>query len=255
MISDEVAHMHNQPEGRPKIAFFDYPDVYEDFYTHYGVSQSNFASWQNTANHTWLEIIQQNIGDVTWYITCIKPELRETVHEKVGCKLKFFKSSLLHRLLWKAFYLPSFSWRWRKFYRSYAAIASYLAPMSFSLLKTLYKDKPDVIFVQDYQIAILNLNTDGGGDAAFTWKMCGSIQENAPDFAAAKSTTNSYEYISTVDYQSAGGILGDTGFVVATADDNRLLEYNVSKLRWAGLVATAGTEGELDSDLMLSNNS
>ena len=135
---------------RLRIAFFDYPDVFEDFYTNYDVSQADFATWHNTANHTWLEIIQNNIGDVTWYITCIKPELRETVHKKVGCKLKFLSSSWLHRLLWKAFYLPSFAWRWKRFYRSYAVLASYLAPFSFSLILSLYKEKPDVIFVQDY---------------------------------------------------------------------------------------------------------
>lgn len=149
IISTDVPRSTSEIK-RPKIAFFDYPDVFEDFYTHYGISQTKFSTWQNTANHAWLKIIQQNIGDVTWYITCIKPELRESIHESVGCKLKFLKSSLLHRVLWKTFYLPSFSWRWRKFYRSYATIASYLAPISFSLLKALYKDKPDVIFVQDY---------------------------------------------------------------------------------------------------------
>ena len=135
---------------RPKIAFFDYPDVYEDFYTHYGVAQTSFASWQNTANHAWLNIIQKSIGDVTWFIQCIKPEINEVLHEKVGCKIVFSYSSWFHRILWKMFYLPSFSWRWRRFYQYYALIASYLAPISFSLIKALRKEKPDVIFVQDY---------------------------------------------------------------------------------------------------------
>lgn len=135
---------------RLRIAFFDYPDVFEDFYTHYDVSQSDFDTWHNTGNHAWLEIIQKNTGDVTWYISCIKPELRETVHKKVGCKLKFLSSSWLHRILWKAFYLPASAWRWKRFYRSYAVLASYLAPLSFSLIKSLYRDKPDVILVQDY---------------------------------------------------------------------------------------------------------
>lgn len=135
---------------RLRIAFFDYPDVFEDFYTHYDVAQSDFDTWHNTGNHSWLEIIQKDIGGVTWYITSIKPELTETVHKKVGCKLKFLSSSWLHRILWKAYYLPSFAWRWKHFYRRYAVLASYLAPLSFSLIKSLCKDKPDVIFVQDY---------------------------------------------------------------------------------------------------------
>ena len=46
-------HIDNfpQPNGRrPHIAFFDYPDVFEDFYPHYGVTQEAFAkTWRNTA--------------------------------------------------------------------------------------------------------------------------------------------------------------------------------------------------------------
>jgi hypothetical protein len=33
--------MHRE---RPLIAFFDYPDVFEDFYPHYGVDQRAFAT-------------------------------------------------------------------------------------------------------------------------------------------------------------------------------------------------------------------
>ena len=40
---------------RPLIAFFDYHDVFEDFYPHYGVDQRSFATrWADTANHAWL---------------------------------------------------------------------------------------------------------------------------------------------------------------------------------------------------------
>jgi glycosyltransferase involved in cell wall biosynthesis len=133
-----------------KIAFFDFPDVFEDFYPHYKVSQQKFLSWHNTGNHGWLEIIQKNIGNVIWYLPSIKPEIQEGVHEKINCTIRFVSSSIVHRILWKSFYLPSFAWRWQKYYRSYALFASYLAPLSFSLLKSLIKDKPDVIFVQDY---------------------------------------------------------------------------------------------------------
>ncbi|WP_114751790.1 glycosyltransferase family 4 protein [Pleomorphovibrio marinus] len=136
--------------NRIKIAFFDYPDVFEDFYTHYSISQTTFADWDNTANHAWLTIIQEKIGDVTWYMNVIKPETSEIVHTKVGCKIRFIKSSLLHRMLWRLFYLPSFAWRWQRFYRFYATIASYLSPFSYQLSRRLFLEKPDVIFVQDY---------------------------------------------------------------------------------------------------------
>lgn len=137
--------------ARPRIAFFDYPDVFEDFYPHYGVDQSAFGThWQNTANHLRIALIQREIGDVTWYVTCLKPTLEETEHRVTGCRVKFLPSSWLHRQLWRLFYLPSFSWRWQWAYRYYATIASYLAPLSWSLIQRLRRDKPDYIFSQDY---------------------------------------------------------------------------------------------------------
>ncbi len=142
---------YQQNGKRPHIAFFDYPDVFEDFYPHYGVDQKAFAThWHNTANHAWLKIVQEEIGDVTWFVACLKPNIKESRHEYIGCRMKFFSSSWLHRKLWQLFYKPSFAWRWKRFYRSYATIASYLSLLSFSFFRALKKDKPDMLFVQDY---------------------------------------------------------------------------------------------------------
>jgi len=142
----------NQQNGRRlRIAFFDYPDVFEDFYPHYGVTQEVFAkTWHNTGNHAWLKIVQEEIGDITWYVACLTPELKESRHEYIGCKMKFFSSSWLHRKLWKLFYQPSFAWRWKRFYRTYATLASYLSLLSFSFFRTLKNDRPDIVFVQEY---------------------------------------------------------------------------------------------------------
>ncbi len=137
--------------NRPTIAFFDYPDVFEDFYPKYGVDQHSFAtSWAASGNHAFLSVLQNEIGDVTWYAFSLKPQLEEATHEVVGCKVKFFRSSFLHRCLWNLFYLPRPAWRWRRFYRVYATMASYVALLSGPFLKTLLSDRPDCIFVQDY---------------------------------------------------------------------------------------------------------
>lgn len=143
----------NQNGRRPRIAFFDYPDVFEDFYTHYGVSQDAFAkSWYNTANHARIKIIQEEIGDVTWYVLSLKPTFKEDViHNYVGCKVKILPSSWLHRQLWKLFYSKIKSWKFRnRWYHTYATLASYFAILSWPLFKALKKDRPDVIFSQDY---------------------------------------------------------------------------------------------------------
>ncbi len=137
--------------NRKKVAFFDYPDVFEDFYPHYGVDQQTFATtWHNTGNHAWLKIIQAQIGDVTWYVLTLKPELKEARHAYVGCRIKFYSSSWLHRKCWKLFYASRNSWKYQKYYRLYATVASYTAPLSGTLLRALREDKPDVIFVQEY---------------------------------------------------------------------------------------------------------
>jgi hypothetical protein len=53
------------PRERPLIAFFDYPDVFEDFYPHYGVDQYNFATrWAATGSHAFLSLLQHEVGDV-----------------------------------------------------------------------------------------------------------------------------------------------------------------------------------------------
>lgn len=139
---------------RPHIAFLDFSDVFEDFYPHYGVSQKEFAlQWADTGNHAWLELIEQEIGDVTWYVFSLQPELKEAQHGVVGCKVKFFRSSLLHRFLWRLFYNSRISWRWKDSYRAYrifATMASYVAPISWNFLKSLKRDNVNVFFVQDY---------------------------------------------------------------------------------------------------------
>src|SRR5579871_3057684 len=92
--------------NRPRIAFFDYPDVFEDFYPHYGVDQQAFATqWAATGNHAFVTLLQKEIGDVRWYVFSLAPELTEAHHAITGCRMIFLPSSWLHRHLWRWFYL------------------------------------------------------------------------------------------------------------------------------------------------------
>ena len=136
---------------RCRIGFFDYADVFEDFYTHYGVTQEAFATtWAATGNHAFVALIQREIGDVVWYETSLSPQVTSARHEGTGCRVKFLPSSFAHRLAWKAFYLPRQAWRWRGAYRSFATFASYAAPLSSSLWRTVRRDRVDCLFVQSY---------------------------------------------------------------------------------------------------------
>ncbi len=136
---------------RPRIAFFDYPDVFEDFYPHYGVDQRAFATrWAGTGSHAFVALLQREVGDVVWYAFSLAPEFEEARHEVVSCRVKMLPSSWLHRRLWRLFYLPRMAWRWRGAYPVYAAAASYVALASGRFVRTLRRDRPDVFFVQDY---------------------------------------------------------------------------------------------------------
>lgn len=137
---------------RPRIAFFDFPDVFEDFYPHYGVTQQDFATrWSDTAAHAMVRVLQRDVGDVTWYSLSLKPELSSGDHVPTGCRVRFVRSSWLHIKLWRWFYLSRSSWRWReRWFRPYATIASWVAPLSSDLRRALNQDRPDAIFAQDY---------------------------------------------------------------------------------------------------------
>jgi glycosyltransferase involved in cell wall biosynthesis len=139
------------PRARPLIAFFDYPDVFEDFYSHYGVDQRMFATrWAATGSHAFVSLVQREVGDVIWYAFSLAPEFEEARHQVVGCQVRMLPSSWLHQRLWRAFYLPRGAWRWRATYPAYAVVASYVALASFPFIRMLRRDRPDILFVQDY---------------------------------------------------------------------------------------------------------
>jgi len=136
---------------RPLVAFFGYPDVFEDFYPHYGVDQFAFASrFADTANHALVSLVQREIADVVWYEFALQPMLNEAQHKGLGFRIRLLRSSWAHRMLWRAFYLPKMAWRWRGTYRAYATVASYLAPLSLSFIKALVRDRPDLLLAQSY---------------------------------------------------------------------------------------------------------
>jgi len=109
------------------------------------------------------------------------------------------------------------------------------------------------IFADDANHVSISVDTDGGGDAAFTLKFWCSDQETCPDPALAQSTSNQYDFVDVVDTEDEASIDGDTGFVVATADDHRTFVVNRSKMRWIGVLATAGTAGEATVKVRLNN--
>jgi len=110
------------------------------------------------------------------------------------------------------------------------------------------------ILMQDFRNAVLSFATDGWGTAALTVKFQWSIQEEAPDFSAAQSVTNNWDYIEVIDLQSGTAIDWDTWVTVATADDYRLFEANVNGLRWLNARVTTRTQWEVTIKARLFDN-
>lgn len=103
------------------------------------------------------------------------------------------------------------------------------------------------LFVGDCKHILVYIATDGGGDANLTVKCQGSIEDTPPTWASAQSVTNRWEYIYMNDMEdpSTNNIDGDTGFVVAGADDYRLMMVNTDGLSWLNFNVTARSEGEV----------
>ena len=99
--------------------------------------------------------------------------------------------------------------------------------------------------VSDYRHISVSIATDGGGDAALTVKCQGSIAETAPTWGSAQSVTNMWDFVGMYDYNPATLTTGDTGFVVATADDYKNYTINIDGLKWINFQVTARTEGEV----------
>lgn len=82
----------------------------------------------------------------------------------------------------------------------------------------------------------------GDGTAASTVKAKGSIADEKPDFSAAQSRSNKWDYVQMKDLSDGSTVNGSTGVVFA-ADGIRQLEINVNGLSWLDFDITAISGG------------
>jgi hypothetical protein len=109
-----------------------------------------------------------------------------------------------------------------------------------------------VIPCDDFTHAIISFNT--ASSANLTVKFAGSIAEVAPDFAAAQSVANPFDYIQVKDLEDGSAIDGDTGIAPAGTDDQRMFEVNINALRFLTAVVTARAAGNVTVTVRLYNN-
>jgi len=112
----------------------------------------------------------------------------------------------------------------------------------------------NTVLADDFRNCTFSFATDGGWDAALTVKFQWSIQESKPDFAAAQSVTNMWDFIEVIDSEDGSAIDWDTWVAVATADDYRQFEANINAYRWICARVTARTAWEVTVKANLYSN-
>lgn len=106
--------------------------------------------------------------------------------------------------------------------------------------------------VTDFQHVMLTLSSQT--NANFTIKFQGSDSLALPDFSAAQTATNKWDYIQVKDYQNNAAIDGDTGVAFAGTDDVRKFEFNTNGTRWVSAVITAISAGSVNLSLSAWSN-
>lgn len=106
--------------------------------------------------------------------------------------------------------------------------------------------------VSDWQHIMLTLSSQSS--ANFTIKFQGSFSDTVPDFSAAQSATNRWDYIQVKDYQNNSAIDGDTGVAFAGTDDVRQFEVNANGIKWIAATVTARSAGSVNLHLIGFNN-
>ena len=87
------------------------------------------------------------------------------------------------------------------------------------------------------------------GTAAFTAKIQGSLQETQPDFSAAQTATNRWDYVACRDMDDPTAIItGSTG-IAFTVDDVKQLELITTGLKFINVSVTAISAGSVNADL------
>lgn len=99
------------------------------------------------------------------------------------------------------------------------------------------------ILIQDYEYVVFKLAT--ASNANFTIKFQGSNSETAPDFSAAQTVANHWDYIATIDYLSGSVIAGGTGYSSAGTDVFKLIQANTTGLKWVCATITARSAGTI----------
>jgi hypothetical protein len=96
--------------------------------------------------------------------------------------------------------------------------------------------------VNDFKNLTLCLAT--ADSANLVIKFQASIQDTAPNFAAAATVSNQWDYVAVYDLQNPSSIVaGDTGITLSGTDDVRNLLVNIDGIKWLNAVISSHVAG------------
>lgn len=111
------------------------------------------------------------------------------------------------------------------------------------------------ILCSDFRNAVIAVTA--AANTTLTIKFAGAIGETAPDFSAAQSATNRYDFVEVIDLQDGSAIDGDTGVLIdntTVAVNNRMFEVNTNALDYVCVIVTAYTDGNVSASITLTDN-
>jgi hypothetical protein len=103
------------------------------------------------------------------------------------------------------------------------------------------------IDVSAFRHKIITLASAGfGAGDEMTVKIQGSQSKTKPDFDAAKTVSNRWDYIQSVDLENGDKINGNTGIPITFTDngaaDVRQFAANIDGMRWLNVEITANSD-------------
>jgi len=104
------------------------------------------------------------------------------------------------------------------------------------------------INVSDWQNLLVQFGS--ASSANLTVKFVGSFSEACPDWTAAASVSNHWDYVGFYNLKSGVFVTGSTGVALSGTDDFQNLLINTDGLRWLSAIVTARSAGSVTVKVM-----
>lgn len=109
------------------------------------------------------------------------------------------------------------------------------------------------IDVRDFRNVVITIASEDSSELVV--KCVGAIGDTSPDFTAAQSPTNQWDYIEMADLtDSSAPVRGATGITLTGTDVCNIYEINVNGLDWLNFIISSYAVGKLTITLTEVDN-